>query len=102
VRGEVYASDRRAREALTEPKLVIEVLSPSPAGHDRGEKFAAYRLLPALEEYGLVDPARKSIEGFRRIANGHWQVVEHGGTEQVVFGSVGVSLDRADLFRDAD
>jgi Uma2 family endonuclease len=31
--------------------LVVEVLSPSTAAYDRGEKFDAYRLLPTLQEY---------------------------------------------------
>ena len=34
-----------------EPVLVVEVLSPSTAAYDRGEKFDAYRLLPTLQEY---------------------------------------------------
>jgi Uma2 family endonuclease len=35
---------------LTEAQLVVEVLSESTAGFDRGKKFAAYRQLPKLQE----------------------------------------------------
>ena len=38
-----------------EPKLIVEVLSPSTANYDRTDKFAAYRQLTSLEEYALVD-----------------------------------------------
>jgi Uma2 family endonuclease len=40
------ATDAADRLTKREPKLVVEVLSPSTATFDRGDKFAAYRLLP--------------------------------------------------------
>ena len=39
----------------TEPKLIVEVLSPSTAAFDRGHKFSHYRSLASLEEYALID-----------------------------------------------
>ena len=39
----------------TEPKLIVEVLSPSTAAFDRGNKFSHYRSLASLEEYALID-----------------------------------------------
>lgn len=47
--------DAANRLIKREPELVVEVLSPSTAAHDRGGKFADYRMLPSLQEFMLVD-----------------------------------------------
>lgn len=59
---------------LTEANLVVEVLSESTAGFDRGKKFAAYRQLPSLVEYVLIDPEQRSVEVFRKNASGVWEL----------------------------
>jgi Uma2 family endonuclease len=51
-------------------RVVIEVLSDGSEAYDRGGKFAAYRQLPTLEEYVLIDPRTRSVEVFRRHAEG--------------------------------
>lgn len=58
--------DDSTGETVTNPKLIIEVLSPSTEAYDRGEKFARYRLLDSLEEYVLVSLAIPRIETFYR------------------------------------
>ena len=81
-----------------EPTLVVEVLSPTTAAYDRGEKFAAYRLLPTLQEYLLVDPAARRCDLYRRGADGLW-VLHPGAPEQGVhFASVGLKLDGTRLW----
>jgi len=81
-----------------EPTLVVEVLSPSTAAYDRGEKFAAYRLLPTLQEYLLVDPVARRCDLYRRGNDGLW-VLHPGAPEQGVhFASVGLELDGARLW----
>ena len=49
------AQDLASSQVKTEPRLLIDVLSPSTAAYDRGLKFSHYRSLPSLEEYALVD-----------------------------------------------
>jgi Uma2 family endonuclease len=79
-----------------EPVLVVEVLSPSTAGYDRGGKFAAYRLLPSLREYVLIDPGSRRCDVYRLGADGLWvlhPVEPHGdvglaSVELVVAGAV--------------
>ena len=55
-----------------EPTLVVEVLSPGTAAYDRGEKFAAYRMLPSLLEVLLVDPDTRRCDLYRKGADGLW------------------------------
>jgi len=52
------------------PTVIIEVLSKSTEGYDRGDKFAHYRLLDSLREYVLIDSRRLVIDVFRRHADG--------------------------------
>jgi Uma2 family endonuclease len=65
-------ADRAQPLIKREPLLLVEVLSPSTAANDRGDKFAAYRLLPSLQEYVLIDPAKRRSEVFRKGADGLW------------------------------
>jgi Uma2 family endonuclease len=50
--------------------LVVEVLSDSTEGYDRGAKFAAYRELPTLREFVPIDSRRRAVEVFRRCEQG--------------------------------
>lgn len=65
-------ADLATEQIFRAPRLVIEVLSPSTQAYDRSKKFALYRRLPSLQEYILVDPDTRRVEGFRRGADGLW------------------------------
>lgn len=54
------------RNAITNPTVIIEVLSPSTEASDRGEKFRHYQHLKSLREYVLVSQDSPYIEVFRR------------------------------------
>jgi hypothetical protein len=59
--------DHRAELAMHHPVLLAEVLSPSTAAHDRGDKFIAYRRLPPLKEYLLIDPDQQQLSSFAKV-----------------------------------
>src|SRR2546423_12261222 len=40
--------------ALTNPALIVEILSPSTEAYDRGSKFTRYKSIPSFGEYLLV------------------------------------------------
>jgi Uma2 family endonuclease len=61
-------------DSLVNPQVVIEVLSPSTEGYDRGFKFAQYQLLPTILEYVLVSQDRMRIERFVRQPDESWVV----------------------------
>ena len=77
----------------TDARLVVEVLSPSTAAFDRGDKFAAYRQLPALAEYLLVDVDRLRCDLYRKGTDGLW--VLHPVDETQTLHLASVSLDIA-------
>ena len=71
------------RDTLTNPTLIIEILSPSTEGYDRGEKFESYRQLSALQTYILVAQDRPFIEVFERQAGERWLLSEYRGFESI-------------------
>ncbi len=59
---------------LINPRVVIEILSPSTESSDRGEKFTSYRELASLQEYLLVAQDRPRVEPFYCKADGEWTI----------------------------
>ncbi|MEG4494381.1 Uma2 family endonuclease [Microcoleus sp. D3_18_C4] len=57
---------------ILHPSLIIEVLSPSTATFDRGNKFADYQTASSLQEYVLITQSEIKIECFRLNAEGNW------------------------------
>jgi Uma2 family endonuclease len=80
------------------PKLIVEVLSPSTEAYDRGNKFAAYRMLESLQEYVLVSTDQRRIEVFRRDATGHWVLYPFAATEELELTSIEFRCPVADVF----
>ncbi|MEO0474226.1 MAG: Uma2 family endonuclease, partial [Bacteroidota bacterium] len=55
--GEIESSQYDPN-SITNPILVVEVLSDSTEKYDQGEKFRIYRNLPSFKEYVLIDQKR--------------------------------------------
>ena len=62
-------------DTLLNPTVLIEVLSPSTAAYDRGEKFASYQKLDSLCEYVLISQDRIRVERYLRQAQ-EWDSTE--------------------------
>lgn len=81
------------------PILVIEVLSPSTAAFDRGEKFADYQTSPSLQEYVLINQAQMSVECFRLSESGSWVSQIYEQEDEVYFDSINFRCDVASIYR---
>jgi Uma2 family endonuclease len=68
-------------DVLSNPAVVVEVLSKSTETYDRGRKWDGYRRLLSVTDYLLVAQSAPRVEHYRRDANGEWhyRVVEAGG-----------------------
>jgi Uma2 family endonuclease len=75
------AADAGRRTVQEDALLIIEILSPSTEGRDRGDKFAAYRLLPSLQVVLFVAQGQPHIEAFSRNADGSWTLHEASGLD---------------------
>jgi Uma2 family endonuclease len=83
---------------ITNPTLIVEVLSRSTEQVDRGDKWEDYQRIPSLQEYMLVSQSHPRVEWYRRLASGGWEY--HEATEGIVQLPSGVTLDLARLYAD--
>lgn len=81
---------------ITNPSVIVEVLSPSTEQEDRGGKWQHYQLIPSLQEYVLVSQSEVRVERYRRLAAGGWEYVDL--TEGELQLSTGAVLDLARLY----
>jgi Uma2 family endonuclease len=96
--GEPAFADEH-RDMVTNPKLIVEVLSPTTESYDRGRKFESYRTIPSLEEYVLVSQERPHVERFLRQPEGTWLFAEAAGLQEAVsLSSIGCRLSLETLY----
>lgn len=96
--GEPSFADKH-RDTVTNPKLIIEVLSPTTESYDRGRKFESYRTLPSLEEYVLISQDRPRVERFLRQQDSAWLFVEVAGLQEAIaLPSLGCRLSLEALY----
>lgn len=83
----------------TEPRLIVEVLSPTTERTDRHEKLAAYKNCPSVQEYVLVSQDAMMVELHRRTGE-TWQTdIFTEPSEQCAFASVGLTMKLSDIYR---
>ncbi|WP_016951454.1 Uma2 family endonuclease [Anabaena sp. PCC 7108] len=85
------------------PCLIIEVLSNSTEGFDRGDKFADYQMLETLQEYVLINTKKPRVECFRRNDDGLWILQSYVG-EQASFQlkSINFAGTMTELYEDVN
>jgi Uma2 family endonuclease len=87
--------------SLDDPKVLIEVVSPGSEGRDWVEKWKAYRQLPSLEHYVLVERDRAVIDVFDRTGDA-WAVRRtiEGLASNLTLPAVGVSTPLTEIYED--
>ncbi len=85
-------------DAVTNPVLVVEVLSPSTERWDRGGKFRRYETLPSLREILLLEPDERRAELFRRNDDGTFTRFVFSGDQAIDLRSVDVQVPLADVY----
>jgi Uma2 family endonuclease len=63
-----------AGATVSNPKVIVEVLSPSTESYDRGKKFSRYREIPSFTEYVLVSQTEPWVETFFKHDDGGWRI----------------------------
>ena len=84
------------------PLLIVEVLSPSTEGYDRGEKFEHYKTVASLQDYLLVTQDEARVELFS-LRDGTWEKQSVTGLESHIYlPSVSVELALSDVYATID
>ncbi len=80
-------------DAVTNPRVIVEVLSPSTESSDRGDKWAHYQRVDSLREYVLVSQSTQRIEVYSRDeARSGWLYRQYGVGESAQLPSLDSSL----------
>ncbi len=80
--------DLKAKDFIQNPKIIVEVLSPSTANYDRTKKLKYYRQIPSLQEYVLVDSEEIAVEVYRRGEGKMWLYYEYEAGEAIALDSI--------------
>jgi Uma2 family endonuclease len=93
--------DPSDENAVTNPTLIVEVLSRSTEEYDRGDKFEHYKRLASLREYVLVSHRDHRVEVWTRAGGDGWKCSAAGDGEAAHVASIGAKLDVRELYNAA-
>jgi len=81
-------------DVLTNPSVIIEILSPSTEAYDRGQKWEAYQRLASLTDYLLVSQTSARVEHFQRETEDSWRYRVLGAGDSITLANgASVSVD---------
>ena len=90
-------------DGLTNPILIVEVLSSSTEGYDKGAKFDNYRSLESLREYMLISQDAKKIIRYTKQADGGWVLMDFiGDKTEITLISIDCKLTTDDIYDKVD
>lgn len=92
------------KDTMLNPRILIEVLSPSTQDYDRGEKFEHYRTIPSLGEYIVVFQDRPEIVQTVRQPNGNeWlSAWKTDISETLSLTSINCEVPMSEIYRQID
>lgn len=92
--------DPEDTKAVTNPIVLVEVLSESTEDYDRGDKLESYKQIPSLREVVLVDWRSERVEVVSRSGPAGWATRSAGAGERVRLESIDVELAVDDVYLD--
>ncbi len=87
-----HPDDLNARKFIQNPKLIVEVLSPSTSNKDREEKFRYYLTIPSLQEYILIDSEKIYVERYCRGEGRMWLYYPYTTGDIITLSSIEFEL----------
>jgi Uma2 family endonuclease len=99
--GELKFEHIRGVDALVNPTLIVEVLSPTSSIRDHNEKFAAYKAIESFREYLLIAQDEPHVTHYVLQLDGRWEREEITDmTGKIVLVSVGCTLSLVEIYED--
>jgi Uma2 family endonuclease len=88
------------KDTITNPLLIVEVLSKSTKNFDLGEKFEFYRTIPSFKEYILIDQAKIHVEQFAKTDDNKWILSEYEDENAVLaLTNIQFEIPLVDIYR---
>lgn len=86
-------------DTITNPQVIIEVLSKSTEGYDREDKFKAYRTIATFREYLLIDQTRIHVDQYSQTGKKRWELREYDEEDQAIaLNSLPFEISIQDLY----
>ena len=99
--GDLVVEKMRGIDALVNPTLIVEVLSPTSEDRDRQDKFAAYQAIPGFSEYLLVAQDTPHATHYTREQDGKWTREDLTGLNAVLtLSSLVCTLPLRDIYEE--
>jgi Uma2 family endonuclease len=90
-------------DTITNPSVIIEILSPSTANYDRGAKFDLYRGINSLQEYLLIDSTVIHVLLYVKNADNTWTLSDTKDINQTItIPSINFTITLADIYNGVD
>jgi Uma2 family endonuclease len=91
------------KDTITNPLMIVEVLSKSTQSYDRAEKFAAYRTISSFQEYLLIDQYTMHVEQYSKTDNNKWIFSEYENVDMTIsLASVPFEIILEDIYDKVD
>ncbi len=96
--GEIETTDDKF-DTVTNPSVIIEILSASTRNYDIGKKFYLYREIESLKEYILIDSEKVAVEKYIKNVDNSWLLTEYKSIDsEFLIDTVGLSLKLVDVY----
>ena len=96
--GEIETTDDKF-DTVTNPSVIIEILSPSTRDYDIGKKFYLYRDIESLKEYLLIDSEKITVEKYIRNIDNSWLLTAYKSIEDSFsIETVGLEMKLSDVY----
>ncbi|PSB45699.1 hypothetical protein C7B67_21115 [filamentous cyanobacterium Phorm 6] len=87
-------------DMITNPQVIVEVLSKSTKNYDRGDKFKLYKTIPSFREYILIDQTQINVEQYSKTENKRWLYSEYDEEDTaLVFNSFEVEVPLSAIYK---
>lgn len=88
------------RNYITDPLVIVEVLSPSTMDYDRGDKLDFYKLIPTMRHIVIAYQDQMRVEHYRRVPSGWEMDVLTKGDDKLVLEAVAFQMPLAQVYFD--
>ena len=87
---------------ISNPSLIIAVLSPATEAYDRGTKFSLYRSIPSLRDYILISQESATIDHFHKNDADQWILANDGHPDTLQLPHLDVSIPYAEIYANVE
>ncbi len=87
------------KDIVTNPSVLVEVLSPATQDYDRGGKFKLYRDIPSLKEYIIISSTEILVEKYDKQTDDSWIFHEYGEDDAFHISAIEMTVPVKILYR---